>query len=83
MAVVIGDCVHFFMEYGGKTQKCRVSDIALLNKERVRKKDTSHEELIAIFEKQRAEIERIAVAKLQSGYVSLLGIILTTEDLNP
>src|ERR1700737_1372063 len=50
MAVVIGDCVHFVVEYGGKTQKCRVSDIALLNKERVRKKDTSHEELIAIFE---------------------------------
>jgi len=83
MAVVIGDCVHFVVEYGGKTQKCRVSDIALLNKERVRKKDASHEELIAIFEKHRAEIERIAVAKLQSGYVSLLGIILTTEDLNP
>ena len=83
MAVVIGDCVHFFVEYGGETQKCRVSDIALLNKERVRKKDTSHEELITIFEKHRAEIERIAVAKLQSGYVSLLGIILTTEDINP
>jgi len=82
MAVVIGDCVHFVVEYGGKTQKCRVSDIALTNKERVRKQDTSHEQLIAIFEKQ-TEIERIAVAKLQSGYVSLLGIILTTEDLNP
>jgi hypothetical protein len=83
MAVVIGDCVHFVVEYGGKTQKCRVSDIALTNKERVRKQDTSHEQLIAIFEKHQTEIERIAVAKLQSGYVSLLGIILTTEDLNP
>ena len=83
MAVVIGDCVHFLVEYGGKTQKCRVSDIALTNKEGVRKRDTSHEQLIAIFEKHRAEIERIAVAKLESGYVSLLGVILTKEDLNP
>ena len=80
MAVVIGDCVHFVVEYGGKTQKCRVSDIALTNKERVRKQDTSHEQLIAIFEKHQTEIERIAVAKLQSGYVSLLGTILTTEE---
>jgi len=44
---------------------------------------TSHEQLIAIFEKHQIEIERIAVAKLQSGYVSLLGTMLTSEDLNP
>ena len=82
MAVVIGDCVHFLVEFGGKTQKCRVSDIALTNKEGVRKKGTSHDQLLAIFEKHRAEIERIAVVKLEAGHVSLLGIILTTEDLN-
>jgi hypothetical protein len=83
MAVVIGDCVHFVVEYGGKTQNCRVSDIALTNKEHIRKQDASHEQLIAIFEKHQTEIERIAVAKLQGGYVSLHGIMLTTEDLNP
>jgi hypothetical protein len=83
MAVVIGDCVHFVVEYGGKTQTARVSDVALTNKERVRKHDTSDEQLIAIFEKHQTEIERIAVAKSQSGYVSLLSIMLTTEDLNP
>ena len=83
MVVAGGDYVHFVVEYGGKTQNCRVSDIALTNKERIRKQDASHEQLIAIFEKHQSEIERIAVAKLQSGYVSLLGIIVTTEDLNP
>jgi hypothetical protein len=36
--VVIGDCVHFLVEYGGKTQKCRVSGIALMNTECVRKR---------------------------------------------
>jgi hypothetical protein len=48
MAVVIGDCVHFDVEFCGKTQKCRVSDIALTKKEGVRKKGTRQDQLLAI-----------------------------------
>jgi hypothetical protein len=31
--------VNFFVEYGGKTTGCRVTETALLNKARVRKED--------------------------------------------
>ena len=78
MAVVIGDCVHFVVEYGGKTQNCRVSDIALTNKSAFANKMQSHEQLIAIFEKHFQTMgDRSRIA---GGYVSLLGIMLTTES---
>jgi hypothetical protein len=34
MAVAGGDYVHFVVEYGGKIEKCRVTEAALLNRER-------------------------------------------------
>ena len=57
--------VNFFVEYGGKTKRCRVTETALLNRARVSKEDTGSAQLIAIFAKHRAEIERLALAKLQ------------------
>ena len=39
--------VNFFVEYGGKTKRCRVTETALLNKARVSKEDTSSAQLIA------------------------------------
>jgi hypothetical protein len=39
--------VNFFVEYGGKTKRCRVTEAALLNKARVSKEDTSSALLIA------------------------------------
>lgn len=38
--------VNFFVEYGGKTKRCRVTEAALLNKARVSKEDTSSALLI-------------------------------------
>lgn len=35
MAVAGGDYVHFVVEYGGKIEKCRVTETALLNRERM------------------------------------------------
>ena len=83
MVVAGGDYVHFVVEYGGKTEKCRVTEIALLNRERLSKKDAGHAQLIAIFVRHRAEIEHLAVAKLQREGHTPRGVVITSEDLNP
>jgi hypothetical protein len=83
MVVARGDYVHFVMEYGGKTERCRVTETALLNRERVSKKDIKHGQLAAIFVRHRAEIEHLAVAKLQREGHTPRGVVITSEDLNP
>jgi hypothetical protein len=40
-------------------------------------------QLIAIFVRHRAEIEHLALAKLQREGHSARGVVVTTEDLNP
>ncbi|MEH2561496.1 hypothetical protein V1289_001123 [Bradyrhizobium sp. AZCC 2289] len=64
MVIAGGDYIHFVVEYGGKIEKCRLTEMALLNRERVSRKDTGHAQLIAIFVRHRAEIEHLALAKL-------------------
>ena len=66
-----------------KSKKCRVTEAALLNKERMSRKDAGHTQLIAIFVRHRAEIEHLALAKLQREGHSDRGVVVTTEDLNP
>jgi hypothetical protein len=75
--------VNFFVEYGGKPKRCRVTETALLNRARVSKEDTSSAQLIAIFVKHRADIERLALAKLQREGHSDRGVVVTDEDLPP
>ena len=65
MVVAGGDYVHFVVEYGGKIEKCRVTETALLNRERMSRKDAGYAQLVAIFVRHRAEIEHLALAKLQ------------------
>lgn len=81
MVVAGGDYVHFVVEYGGKIEKCRVTETAL--RERMSRKDAVHAQLIAIFVRHRAEIEHLALAKLQREGHSDRGVVVTTEDLNP
>ena len=81
MVVAGGDYVHFVVEYGGKIEKCRVTETALLNRERVSRK-AGHAQLTAIFVRHRAEIEHLALAKLQREGHSDRGVEVTTEDLN-
>ena len=76
MVVAGGDYVHFVVEYGGKIEKCRVTETALLNRERMSRKDAGHAQLIAIFVRHRVEIEHLALAKLHSIDNSLGGIFL-------
>lgn len=83
MVVAGGDYVHFVVEYGGKIEKCRVTETALLNRARMSRKAAGHAQLIAIFVKHRAEIEHLALAKLQREGHSDRGVVVTTEDLNP
>jgi hypothetical protein len=75
MAVAGGDYVHFVVEYGGKIEKCRVTETALLNRERMSRKDAGYAQLIAIFVRHRAKLQR-------QGH-SDCGVVVTTEDLNP
>lgn len=77
------DFIHFLIEYAGTPQKARVSVSALLNKERLKPGDASHDKLIRIFIKHRAEIEGIALSKMQRGEISGDGVVVSTEDLNP
>jgi hypothetical protein len=83
MVVAGGDYVHFVVEYGGKIEKCRVTETALLNRERMSRKDVGYAQLIAIFVRHRAEIEHLALAKLQREGHSDRGVVVTTDDLNP
>jgi hypothetical protein len=46
MVVAGGDYVHFVVEYGGKIEKCRVTETALLNRERMSRKDAGYAQLI-------------------------------------
>ena len=75
--------VNFFVEYGGKTKRCRVTETALLKRARVSKEDTSYAQLIAIFVKHPADIVRLALAKLQREGHSDRGVVVTDEDLTP
>lgn len=83
MAVSKDDYVDFVVQYGGNTERCRVTGTALLNRERASRASTSHGMLIAIYVKHLAEIECLALAKLQRSGHSERGIVITTEDLNP
>jgi len=75
MVVAGGDYAHFVVEYGGKIEKCRVTETALLNRERMSRKDAGHAQLVAIFVRHRAEIEHLALAKLScSGRVTLTAV---------
>jgi hypothetical protein len=51
MAAASGNYVHFVVMYGGKTEKCRVTETALLNRERVSKKNMKHERLACVYRK--------------------------------
>ena len=48
MVVAGGDYVHFVVEFGGKIEKCRVTETALLNRARMSRKAAGHAQLIAI-----------------------------------
>jgi hypothetical protein len=49
----------------------------------VSRKDAGYTQLITIFVRHRAEIERLALAKLLREGHSSRGVVVTTEDLNP
>jgi hypothetical protein len=66
MVVAGGDYVHFVVEYGGKFEKYRVTETALLNRERVSRKAAGHAQLIAIFVRHRVEIEHLAPLRLKA-----------------
>ena len=59
------------------------NETALLNRERMSRKDAGYAQLIAIFVRHRAEIEHLALAKLQREGHSDRSVVVTTEDLNP
>jgi hypothetical protein len=83
MAEVRSDYIDFIVQYAGKTERCRVTKAALLNREPMSKKDTGHGKLIEIFVRHRAEIESLALAKLGRGGHSDSGVVITNEDLKP
>ncbi len=56
MAVSNDDYVDFVVQYGGNTERCRVTGTALLNRERASRTNTNHGMLIAIYVKYLAEI---------------------------
>jgi len=73
----------FFVVHGGKAVRCGATQAALLNRAGASTNVfRGREQLIAIFVKHRAEIERIAIAKLQRQGHSDKGVVVTDEDLN-
>src|SRR5258708_34280249 len=65
MVVAGGDYIHFVVEYGGKIEKCRVTETALLNRGRMRGKDAGHAQPITIFVRHRATIQHRALPNLR------------------
>ena len=47
MAVVSGDYVDFVVRYEGNTERCRITEAALLDRERVIDEHLNHGQLIA------------------------------------
>jgi ribosomal protein L15E len=83
MVVAGGDYVHFVVEYGGKIEKCRVTETALLNRARMSRKAAGHAQLIAIFVRHRVPRSNIWLSRSCSGRGhSDRGVVVTTEDLN-
>ena len=65
-----------------KSKSAGVTETALLNRERISRKDADYAQLIAIFVRHRAEIEHLALGKLQREGHADRGVVVTTEDLN-
>jgi hypothetical protein len=63
MVVAGGDYVHFVVEYGGKFEKCRVTETTLLNRERVSRKAAGHAQLIACKAPSRDRTSRSLAVK--------------------
>ena len=74
MVVAGGDYVHFVVEYGGKIEKCRVTETALLNRERMSRKDAGYAQLTAIFVRHRAE-SNISLSRSCSGRGNLTAVL--------
>jgi len=83
MAVSSDDHVDFVVQYGGNTERCRVTGTALLNRARASRTNMNHGKLIAIYVRHLAEIECLALAKLQRVGHTDRGIVITSADLNP
>jgi hypothetical protein len=66
----------------GRSEQCRVSGIALLDKENINEQRLCDADYVAMFEKHRPEIEGIALRKALKGDVVYGGIFVTTADLN-
>ena len=65
MVVAGGDYVHFVAEYGGKIEKCGVTEAALLNRERTSRKDegyTAHRYLCKARSRDRTSRSREVAA---------------------
>src|ERR1700730_12873004 len=66
-----------------RSSESAVTKAALLNRERMSRKDAGNAQLIAAFVRHRAEIEHLALAKLQRDGDADRGVVVITEDLNP
>jgi hypothetical protein len=66
----------------GRSEQCRVSGIALLDKENINEQRLCDADYVAMFEKYRTEIEAIALRKALRGDLVYGGIFVTTADLN-
>ena len=71
MVVAGGDYVHFVVEYGGKIE---VTETALLNRERMSRKDAGYAQFTAIFVRHRAE-SNISLSRSCSGRGNLTAVL--------
>ena len=76
------DFIHFLIDYEGAPRKARVAVAALLSKDRLTFGNVSHDQLIELFIKHHAQIEAIALSKMQRGDISREGATVSSEDLS-
>jgi hypothetical protein len=82
MAVVRGEFVHFQIRDAGGVRTCRISQAALLIRERLDMQNGSAETVLLIFEKHRPEIERLARAMAKQSLSKRRPVIITTAEFN-
>jgi uncharacterized protein YxjI len=82
MAVIRGDFVHFQIRDARGPRTCRISQAALLLRERLNMEDGSAEIVLSIFIKHRREIERMAHAMASESPDEHRRIVITTAEFN-
>ncbi|MDB5617067.1 DUF1488 family protein [Tardiphaga sp.] len=80
MAVARRDFVHFQLRIDGELRMCRITRSALLIRERLEMRDDTTEVVLRIFERNKIEIEKLAITIVRQCPAKRRKITITTAE---